>query len=206
MAKFGPSGVGSVELYVTRDDGKNWQSIGGEKDIPAPTANELSGPAATMRRSLAVELPEEGVYGFYLVVRNGAGLGKPPPRPGELPQMRVEVDRTLPEAALYAPEPAPGRRDALILRWVAKDKNLTATPITLQWAAQPGGPWQPIGGPELPNNGSHVWQVPPGVPPRVFLRLTVRDTAGNTGVAETSEPILVDLTEPEARILGVGPP
>jgi hypothetical protein len=205
VAKFGPSGVGSVELYVTRDEGRNWQPIGGEQNIAAPAPSELQAPATTMRRSLTVELPEDGVYGFYLIVKSGAGLGKPPPQPGTPPQMRVQVDRTPPEAKLYAPEPAAGRRDALVLRWVATDQNLTANPITLQWADRPGpANWQTIGGPELPNAGSFVWQLPPNVPPRVYLRLLVRDMAGNVGEAVTQEPILIDLTEPEVQILRVG--
>ena len=32
--------------------------------------------------------------------------------------------------------------------------------------------------------------------PSLDLKLTVRDTAGNVAVAQTSEPILIDLTEP----------
>lgn len=203
VARFGPSGVGSVDLYVTRDEGRTWQRIGGEANLGAAGPADLQG-TGPMRRSLTVDLPEDGVYGFHLVVRSGAGLGKPPPQNGDPPQMRVEVDRTAPEARLYAPEPDPRRRDSLILRWTATDRNLTANPVTLQSARQQGGPWENIGPAELPNTGQFVWQVPPtGIPPRVYLRLTVRDTAGNNGVAETTEPVLVDLTEPEVRLIGV---
>lgn len=203
VAKFGPSGLRSVTLYVTRDEGRNWQQIG-EQPIDPPQAQELQGQERTLRRSLSVDLQEDGIYGFYLVVRNGAGLGKPPPQVGETPQMRVEVDRTSPEAKLYAPEPDKARRDVLILRWVAVDRNLTATPITLQWARQPAGPWETIGAPELPNTGQFVWELRGAtMPPQVYLRLTVRDGAGNEGVAETPEPILIDLTEPEVKILNV---
>ena len=35
------------------------------------------------------------------------------------------------------------------------------------------------------------------MPPKVYLRLTVRDLANNVAVAETAEPILIDLNEPE---------
>ena len=38
---------------------------------------------------------------------------------------------------------------------------------------------------------------------RVYLRVVARDMAGNQGFDETADPILVDLTEPEAKILGI---
>ncbi|HXG08579.1 MAG TPA: hypothetical protein VNK04_02225 [Gemmataceae bacterium] len=210
VAKFGPSGLRSVEVYVTRNEGRpwNWQRVG-EQNIEGLQPQELQGPERTVRRSLAVDLQDDGVYGFYLVVRSGANRGKPPPQADDPPQMRVEVDRTPPEARLYAPTPDPNRRDALILRWTATDRNLANNPITLQWARpspdrQQPLTWEPIGPAELPNTGVYVWQVPPGMPPSVYLRLIVRDTAGNSGVAETPEPVLIDLTEPEVRILSIG--
>jgi hypothetical protein len=39
--------------------------------------------------------------------------------------------------------------------------------------------------------------VPEDTPPKVYLRLSVRDTAGNVAVAQTPQPVLIDLTEPE---------
>ncbi len=157
-----------------------------------------------MRLLLTVEVPEDGVYGFTMVVKSGAGLGKPPPQAGDVPQLLVEVDRTPPQAWLFPLRADGARRDALVFTWKAADKNLAVNPITLQWARQPSGPWETIGAPELPNNGQYVWQVPVNVPAQVYLRLVVRDTAGNTGVAETPQPVLVDLSEPEVRILGLG--
>ena len=58
-----------------------------------------------------------------------------------------------------------------------------------------------IGKPELPNDGHYNWTVGGAVPSRVFLRLTVRDTASNVAVAETNDPILVDLNEPDVKVL-----
>jgi hypothetical protein len=204
VGKFGPSGVGSVEVYLTRDDGATWQRFAADQEVKIPPSPEPGGPAASIRRPITVELPGEGVYGFYLVVRSGAGLGKPPPQNGDPPQMRIEVDTTRPVAQLFAPEPVAGRRDALILNWTASDRNLASTPITLQWAERQGGPWETIGA-DLPNSGHHTWKLPPNLPYRVFLRLSARDTAGNLGIAETREPVLVDLSEPDAHFVGVAP-
>jgi hypothetical protein len=200
VTKYGPSGVKSVELYVTRDDGRNWLRCDGEDNINAPAPVESRGAPGSLKRSLTVELQADGPYGFYLIVKSGAGLGKPPPQNGiDVPQIRIEVDTTAPKADLFEPRPHPTRRDSLVLSWTASDNKLGPTPITLQWAERPDGDWQPIGGGELPNTGEYVWQVPSNVPPHVYLRLLVRDMAGNESVAQTAQPVLVDLNEPEVK-------
>ena len=140
-------------------------------------------------------------------MKSGAGLGKPPPQNGiDVPQVRIEVDTTAPKADLFEPRPHPTRRDSLVLTWNATDNKLGPTPITLQWAERPDGDWQTIGGGELQNTGEYVWQVPANVPPHVYLRLLVRDLAGNESVAQTAQPVLVDLNEPEVKPLQITVP
>jgi hypothetical protein len=207
VSKFGPSGVSNVDVYVTRDDGRSWQSWGTMQNVSLPAPNDVRGQAAAMHRSLTVDLPAEGVYGFYLVVKSGVGLGKPPPQANTLPQVRIELDVTAPKADLYQLQPDSGRRDALIVSWEVSDRNLSAHPVTLEWAERRDGRWETIATdlPALPNR--YTWQLPAGgIPPRVFLRLTVRDNAGNVSVAETPEPVLVDLNEPEITAVSVGKP
>jgi hypothetical protein len=199
VTKFGPSGVGSVEVYITRDDGQSWQLYGAPQTVslPVPTAPaDPKNSPTSLRRSVTVNLPNEGVYGFYLVVKSGAGLGKPAPRNGTPPQIRVELDTTPPKAKLYELVPEPGSHDSLVITWTATDQNLVPK-VLLEWAEQHNGRWEPIGGGELPNTGRYSWQLPPGVPPQVYLRLTVRDAAGNVSVAQTAKPILIDLNQPE---------
>lgn len=194
LAKVGPSGIGSVDLYWTPDDGKTWERA------PSP---DLKDAIKGGRYTRMVELQEgDGVYGFSLVVKSRAGLGKSAPRSGDVPEMRVELDTTAPVAQLYQPRPDPLHREALLLAWVAKDKNLSNSPITLEWSERTDGPWQSIGA-DLPNNGQYTWQLPSGMPVAVYLRMRVRDLAGNEGVAVTPEPQLVDLTEPEGRLVNV---
>ena len=188
MTRVGPSNIGSVELYLTKDEGRTWQKWADDPDLKPP---------------ITAELPGEGVYGFRLVIHSGAGLSKGTPQSGDLPEMRVEVDTTPPVVELYELRPDPSRPNTLILTWTAKDKNLAADPITLQWAERPDGSvWNSIAA-GLANSGQYLWQLPPNMPPRVYLRVSARDTAGNTGVAETREPMLVDLNKPEGRLLRI---
>jgi hypothetical protein len=159
---------------------------------------------APAERSITADLPGEGRYGFYLIVRSGVGLGKQPPRNGDRPQMRVEVDTTPPEGTLYGLQPVPGQTNAVVVRWKASDLNLAEKPIRLEWAERKGGPWTVIGDGDLPNTGYFTWRLPTNIPGKVFLKMTITDLARNAGVAESAEPVTIDLSEPEARIIGLG--
>jgi hypothetical protein len=196
LDKVGPSGVGEVELYVTEDNGHSWRLLTKDTSATPP---------------LTAELPHEGVYGFTLIVRSKAGLGKPAPKSGDAPQMRVEVDTTPPYGDLWPPRPEPGGSNELVLEWTATDRNLAPTPIKLQWAERPGS-WQTIaenlpntGGDGVRTTGSYRWRLPPSFPDKVYLRLVVQDLAGNVNVAESRAPVLVDLSEPEANLTGILP-
>jgi len=194
VGKCGPSGISSVELYMTRDDGLTWKRM--ECEFTSDTQNGEVDPGV-LRRQVSVNLPEDGSYGFYLIAKSGAGLSEPAPRSGDTQHVRVKIDTQLPLADLYKPEEDPVHKDALLLRWKASDENLTATPISLQWAERSSGPWNSIGPEQMPNTGSYSWITPTNIPPQVYLRLTVRDTAGNVNVAETPEPVLIDLFHPK---------
>jgi hypothetical protein len=209
VTKFGPSGIKHIDLYVTRDEGRNWAKVDGGEDLPplAPPPPDPKNPMPVLRRSLAVNLASDGIYGFYLVAVNGANRSGRGPANGDPPQIRVEVDTTPPQAGLYRPEVVPNRPDTLLLRWYAKDSKFGPTPITLEWSENRDGPWQTIAA-DLPHTGlygQHLWQVPSGVH-QVCLRLLVRDAAGNESEAKT-EPILADLSEPEVKPvqISVGP-
>jgi hypothetical protein len=188
--KVGPSGLGKVTLWMTQDDGRTWRYFADNPNLTPP---------------ITVDLPGEGVYGFRIVVESKAGLGKRGPVSGDPPEMRIECDLTPPVAQLYAPEPDPHQRNALTITWNATDKNLTSTPISLWWAERKEGEWHEIHS-DLPNTGRYSWLLPPNLPFRVFMKLMVRDSSGNVSVAETSEPVLVDLSEPEGRITGLATP
>ncbi len=149
VGKFGPSGLGGVDVYVTTDDGATWQPMPLDPHgVTLPATDVRAG--GSVRASVAVPLTNEGVtYGYYLVVKSKAGLGRPAPRPGDLPQLRVELDATPPKATLVKVEANPSRPDTLTLVWLAEDKHLTGTPVTLEWSAQagPNAQWNPIGAP-----------------------------------------------------------
>lgn len=186
--KAGPSGVKKVELYVTEDDGKTWSPFAEDSARKSP---------------ITFRLPHEGVFGFRLVVTSGADLSEGPPASGTPPEIRLELDMTPPVVQLYEPKGDALRPDTLVLSWSVTDRNLADKPVTLEYAESEGN-WQVIAVGQ-PATGSHSWQLPKPMA-YVLLRATAVDAAGNRSVAQTTTPILVDLSKPKGWILGISAP
>ncbi|MCS6978224.1 MAG: hypothetical protein NZM31_14620 [Gemmatales bacterium] len=187
LEDVGPSGVSVVELWFTRD-GRTWQRHGEDPDKTSP---------------FQVRFNSEGLYGLTLVVKSGVGLGDRPPQPGDPPQLWVEVDLTKPVVELRSVEAGRGPDAGTVtITWRAEDKNLAPAPISLYYAENPEGPWTIMTG-GLENSGRYVWRVPPGVPYRFHVRVEAVDKGGNVGRADSSKPVIVDLSVPKGRILGV---
>jgi hypothetical protein len=205
VAKVGPSGLGAADVYVTLDKGASWQKMPKEVPISLPPSAELYGPKP-VDGSVSVQLQAEGtMYGFIVAVKSKAGLAPPPPKAGDPPEVLVEMDTTVPKAQMYRPVPDTNQPNTLLLGWNAMDRNLGENPVTLEWAERKEGPWTIIGGGSLPNTGQYPWHLPERLPPRVFLRLTVRDVAGNEARAQTDKPELIDLSVPQTKLIRVVP-
>lgn len=199
VSKYGPSGIGSVELYRTSDDGQTWEKYAVDAIPPA------LGKGRRQARTVQFQDHEpDGIYGFTLVIKNRANIGRRPPQPGELPEIRIKLDTKPPTADLLSPtrDSQPG---CLLLSWRAADENIATNPVNLEWSPERGGPWHAIGT-DLPNTGRYTWRLPEEMPVNVFLRLRVRDLAGNEAVVTTPNALPVDLHEPEGHLLKVSVP
>lgn len=185
----GSAGVSRVELWGTRDGGKTWTSFALDDDNRSP---------------LWVKINEEGLYGFRVAVRAANGQGGEPPRSGDAPQIVLGVDFTPPTARIAAVQPVAGRPGQLMIAWEAVDALLAERPISLSYSPYASGPWTPIAS-GLENKGGYVWTAPEGAPDRIFIRLDVRDEAGNVASVETSGPISLERELPTARIRDVRP-
>lgn len=184
----GPSGVGKVEVWMTRDEGLSWQRLCEDPNRHSP---------------VAVELPGEGTYGLTLVVANGNGNGGTPPAPGEAPDFRVEVDVTKPVAQLQGVQAGTGAdAGTFFITWSASDKNLKAEPIDLSYATSPAGPWLPIAK-GLRNDGTFRWVAPTDLHGAILVRVEVADEAGNVTTCTTAQPVVLDRARPKAHILGL---
>ena len=177
LAEVGDRGVARVELWGTRDAGKNWQKYAVDDDNRSP---------------LEVTVDGEGEYGFSIVVVAAGGLGGFPPQPGDTPELWVGVDLAPPQAQILSVDATRGGANGeLQVRWEADDDNLEPRPISLFYSSRPAGPWTTIAT-SLENVGEYRWPLERHVPRRVYLKLEARDTAGNVAAFQTSEPVVVE--------------
>jgi hypothetical protein len=186
----GPAGVEKVELWVTRNGGLHWDLGWVDEDRESP---------------LLVEVEDEGIYGFRLVIVSKNGLASQTPRPGDLADLWIGVDATKPTveitSAAYGSEEHAGQLD---IRWLAADDHLANRPVTLSFSDQPDGLWTTIAA-GLPNTGQYFWRVDSRVPARFYLRIEVRDEAGNVGVHRLDQPLQSAGLSPKASIRGFVP-
>ena len=103
------------------------------------------------------------------------------------------------------PQADPAQRSAMLLRWRVTDANKSAEPTVIEWAETPAGPWTPVAGsPSRTASGDDMllWLLPEHAPPKVFLKFTASDAAGNKLVTVSNQPFLIDPHRPTARIQG----
>ncbi len=190
LESVGPSGISRVELWGTRDGGRTWRLFTVDDDNHSP---------------ISVSVDEEGIYGFRVVALSGAGLSEQAPKSGDLPSITIGVDLTKPIARITGAELGKGAEEGrLIITWEAADKMLADRPVTLAFSQNSSGPWTTIAA-GLENTGRYDWQLDSRVPPLIYLRLEVRDEAGNLAIQERSEPVALDQLRPSAKIRDVRP-
>lgn len=181
-------GVSKVQLWGTRDGGQTWHYYAEDDDNRSP---------------LNVTVDGEGLYGFRIIVQSAAGPGGFAPQSGDEPELWVGVDLHRPQAELLSVEPGTGNlSDHLVLRWRADDDNLEPRPISLFYSSRPTGPWS-AAATGLQNTGEYAWRMERYVPTQFYLRLEVRDTAGNLAAYQTVEPIRLDRPQPTGTLRGV---
>ncbi|MFO7905001.1 MAG: hypothetical protein R6U98_20215 [Pirellulaceae bacterium] len=188
VAATGSSGVAEVQLWATADAGRTWRLWGTDEDRESPF-------------DVAVE--KDGIFGFHVVVVGNNGMSGRRPRAGDPADIWIGVDTTPPTGELtgatYGEGPRAGK---LLIQWRASDSFLASQPITLYYSEAADGPWTTIVS-SLPNTGEFAWSAGPKLPGEVYLKLEVRDQAGNTCSARTDQPVSIAELAPKARIRGI---
>ena len=186
----GPEGIADVELWGTNDGGKTWIKWGTDPDHTSP---------------MEVEVSHETVYGFRVVVAGKNGLVGNRPSGGDMADIWIETDLTKPAARLTAAAYGAGEHAGeLDIRWEAQDEHLGPRPITLSFSDRPDGKYTTIAA-GLPNTGQYFWRFDPRSPRQIYLRLEVRDDAGNVTSDQLADPINVEGLTPKGRIRSLTP-
>jgi RNA polymerase sigma factor (sigma-70 family) len=153
-------------LLVSRDRGRTYTQV----DRKSPT-----------ERKFIFRALDDGPYWFIVQQVDKQGHCMPANPSRVKPTMRVCVDTTPPVVTLQ------GLRDqnTVHLTWTAKDANLEDKPVRLlEWSDRKDGPWSsPIVSGPLPNTGNFTWELPDRMPSDFYVRIHVRDKAGNDGYA-----------------------
>jgi len=185
----GPSGVGKVEFWITRDKGMTWQKLCEDAKHQSPAE---------------VDLPGDGLFGICMVVCNGRGFGASQPTAWDIPDWWIEVDTTKPTAEIKGLRTGTGKDcGSVFITWSAFDKNLAPDPIDLFYAMSPNGPWQVIAQ-NLKNDGQYCWHMPLNVSGDAYVRLVARDAAGNSAIVDCPQPVpFDDMSRPRGRLTGV---
>ncbi|MGL5096735.1 MAG: hypothetical protein ACRDD1_14165, partial [Planctomycetia bacterium] len=185
----GKSGLESVALYQFERSQWKWTHCGDDTDLRSP---------------FEVTVPAAGLYSFSIAAKTKAGVGGEEPQPSDAPQIEVLVDLSKPDIKLYAPTVDQGiQAGTVFFTWWVHDDNLGPRPVTLEYAENANGPWRTIAA-NLENTGKFQWKTPADVPYQFYVQLVAPDLAGNVGRAQTEKPVIVDLSRPKVKLLGVG--
>jgi hypothetical protein len=188
LDQVGPSGVGSVRLFITEDNGRTWYDYGTDPDRISP---------------FPVRVEKSGQFGFAIRACSGIGLSENPPENGQLPEIVVIVDQNAPRAKFGAIQQGQGQaHNQVQFSWVLTDSDLPETPVMLLKSDSPNGPWEPISS-WIENSGRYLWTVDQSIDRPVYVRLEARDLAGNVGHVDLEQPLQIDLLKPTARIIDV---
>lgn len=192
LTRLGTSPVTAVELWTTRDGGQTWART-----------DRIAGNQSPFRTRLG----SDGEYGFRLVCESEAGMRSPEPKPGDRPDLRVELDTTPPRVTGPVIGPAESSRGKVRIEWQVADIHVAPDRVRLEYSTD-GRTWvatrfDPTGIGDHLSHFSRLWTVPPGLPHRVLLRLTVTDQAGNETTAELPRPVSIDLVAPAGKVTGV---
>jgi Flp pilus assembly protein TadD len=168
--------VSKVELWVSADAGRTWQSA-------------LAVPCG--EHAVRFSAPADGKYDFYVVLHNPAGASTDPPGPGSPPAATTIVDTVAPLLQIHATEVqrTDGGAWSVSLKASLIDENLSPSGIRVFYRTA-GQKWTD-GGPATRADRRIVWTPPASAGPLMDLRVVATDLAGNRSVAD-----VLDVTIP----------
>ncbi len=175
----------AVELWYTLDAGSTWQQYGIDEDRQSP---------------MTFHAPSEGLFGFFLVLKNATGASSGPPGPFTKPQQWVFVDFTPPVVQLHPLRQTTslGRR-AVQIRWTTIDTQLTPRPIEIAYQRPPDEKWFPASIDHLANTGRFDWRPPDDLIGAVRVRVTVSDRGGHHAHSRPQTMELLPPGPPDSR-------
>lgn len=182
--------VANIELWGTLDRGESWVRWGIDTDHQSP---------------FDIEVEEDGLFGFRMVIVGANGIASRRPLPGDDADAWVRVDTQSPQCRILGVLNGKGvDAGSLVIEYQAVDDFFGERPISFSWSASPKGPWQPLAQ-GARNNGRYVWTPDSGLPSTVYLRVEAVDAAGNVTANQLDLPVDVQAATPRGRFQGLRP-
>ena len=184
------SQVAEIELWGTEDGGRTWVEWGKDPDHESP---------------FDIQVADDGLFGFRMVVVGNNGLVSNRPRDGDDADMWINVDSISPVVKITRAVYGEGHQvGMLVIDYKCDDSNLHDQPISLAYSDHQDGPWTTIAG-SLRNTGVYLWKAGANLPSKVYLRVEAVDRGGNIGSHRLDIPIAVEGLAPRGRIQGFRP-
>lgn len=187
---LGGSTLADVELWGTEDGGRQWQKWGSDPDRVSP---------------FDVQVGNDGLFGFRMVVVGTNGIVSNRPREGDSADVWINIDTQVPSInitrAVYGEGPEDG---LLVIDYHCEDGHLVERPIALAYSERTEGPWTEIAT-GLANTGLYLWKAPQTLPDKVYLKIECVDKAGNIGKHRLDLPIDIRGLAPRGIIQGFRP-
>ncbi|MCA9190619.1 MAG: hypothetical protein KDB03_02615, partial [Planctomycetales bacterium] len=143
---LGGGAVARVELWGTEDGGRAWQQWGSDPDRQSP---------------FDVQVGNDGLFGFRMVVVSANGLVGNLPRNGDSADVWINVDTQLPTATITRAVYGEGAESGmLVIDYSCQDANLSDKPIAIAFSETREGPWSTIAAGQK-NTGIYLWKANP---------------------------------------------
>ena len=126
--------------------------------------------------------PGEGMHGLRASIVQDDGSELLMPGPADDPALWLCVDRSPPAIAWVSPDANTSIRGkgSIQLVWSQDEAQFGNDPTRLEWSADGGSTWKPVGTvPAAPGRSSFTWKIPPGLSSDVQVRVTSRDLSGH---------------------------
>ncbi len=185
--KTAGKGIASIRVWMTQDGGQTWTESGEHEGCP---------------EEVAVDVPSEGRYGFFVSPRDSEGIAwDAVPRPGTAPQASVVVDGSAPRVALknFLGGEAYAGGATLLVWWEAEDALLAADGVDLFLSQDGGTTWEPIAK-GLRASGRFPWSLPQASGSTFRLKVVARDEAGHVAEAVSERDFVIDSTTPQVDV------
>jgi hypothetical protein len=180
----GGTGLESVRIYVSADNGATWQEAA-SSDVPSDP--------------IVWRAPRAGRFGLYAAATDKGGNVQLAPAPATKPQLYTTVTAVGPIVVLQNMNSGGYYRGGAIqaVAWEVSGTGVTDRSVALEYSVDGGATWVAIAR-DLPASGQFDWTVPKVDTASAAVRVRAVTDDGQTGSDESDRFFVIDSTPPRS--------